>query len=313
MAATQATVLVLRRITFSETSLVLTLFSREVGKFQALAKGARRPKSSFEGGFDLLGVYRIVFLPKSGETLQLVTEGKLLERFRPEQAGVRGLFAAYYLVELLDSFTAEMGPQPEVFDLSVVSLRRLQQEPFPELTTLRFEVGLLKALGHLGRFDVCSFCGGVIPWGEPAKLTEIAGGLLCSRCLQPHHRGLTLTGPERKILHVLGVEIENAIGRETSWMRGSPKSLEPVSDGPIASPVTREDRLQESLGHSEICSLSEELSNLYPRIRGLVSHWICHFLGRRPRLFPYLEKLGFFRKEPKPGSLANKYGGRPSG
>lgn len=44
MSAEKATALVLRLIDFSETSAVVTLFSREFGKLSALAKGAGSAK-----------------------------------------------------------------------------------------------------------------------------------------------------------------------------------------------------------------------------------------------------------------------------
>ncbi len=78
----KATAIVLRTVEFSETSLILTLFTREFGKVRGLAKGARRLKSAFESALDLLALCRIVFLRKSSEALDLLTEAKLLRRFR---------------------------------------------------------------------------------------------------------------------------------------------------------------------------------------------------------------------------------------
>ena len=61
----------------------MTLFTREFGKIRALAKGARRPKGPFESALDLLALCRIVFLRKSSDALDLLTEAKLERRFRP--------------------------------------------------------------------------------------------------------------------------------------------------------------------------------------------------------------------------------------
>ena len=80
--ANRSLALVLRTVEVFETSLVVTLFTRELGKVSVLAKGARRLKSPFQGGLDLLGVSDIVMLHKASESLDLLTEAAPVERFR---------------------------------------------------------------------------------------------------------------------------------------------------------------------------------------------------------------------------------------
>ena len=91
MSSEKTLAIVVRVVEFSETSCVVTLFTRDFGKIGALAKGARRPKSPFESALDLLAVCRIVFLHKSSESLDLLTEAKLERRFR---AATRDLVAS---------------------------------------------------------------------------------------------------------------------------------------------------------------------------------------------------------------------------
>ena len=67
MPSEKVQAIVIRVVEFSETSCVVTLFTREFGKISGLAKGARRPKSPFESALDLLAVCRIVFLHKSSD------------------------------------------------------------------------------------------------------------------------------------------------------------------------------------------------------------------------------------------------------
>ena len=82
MPTEKAIALVLRVVEFSETSSIVTLLTREFGKVRGLAKGARRPKGPFESALDLLSLCRIVFLRKSSDALDLLTEAKLEWRFR---------------------------------------------------------------------------------------------------------------------------------------------------------------------------------------------------------------------------------------
>ena len=78
--------LVVRGVDVFETSLVVTLFTRELGKVGALAKGARRLKSPLQGGLDLLGVSDIVVLHKASEALDLVVCLNPTSSLHPPQA-----------------------------------------------------------------------------------------------------------------------------------------------------------------------------------------------------------------------------------
>src|ERR1051325_2178758 len=99
MASEKTQAIVLKVVEFSETSCVLTLFTEDFGKIGALAKGARRPKSPFEGALDLLALVRIVFLHKSSDALDRLTEAKLERRFRSAQRDLSRLYAGYYVAE----------------------------------------------------------------------------------------------------------------------------------------------------------------------------------------------------------------------
>ncbi|MCH7602254.1 MAG: recombination protein O N-terminal domain-containing protein, partial [Planctomycetes bacterium] len=50
----------IRRWDFSETSQTVSLFTRESGIIRGLAKGAKREKGNFSGGFDLLTLGQVV-------------------------------------------------------------------------------------------------------------------------------------------------------------------------------------------------------------------------------------------------------------
>src|SRR5437762_14118142 len=113
MSTEKAEALVLRVIEFSETSSVVTLFTREFGKVHGLAKGARRPKGPFQSALDLLARVRLVFLRKSSEALDLLTEAKLERRFRSPGRDLSCLYGAYYVAELLNELTHDGDPHAE--------------------------------------------------------------------------------------------------------------------------------------------------------------------------------------------------------
>lgn len=182
MLSEKSLAIVLRVVEFSETSCVLTLFTQEFGKISALAKGARRPKSPFESALDLLAVCRIVFLHKSSDALDLLTEAKLERRFRAATRDLSRLYAGYYVAELLNELTDASDPHPELYQEADATLLALDQQGEVDATVLRFEMTALRLLGHLPMLDACVVCGAGLAGPGRVAFGLLAGGTLCGRC-----------------------------------------------------------------------------------------------------------------------------------
>ena len=182
MASEKSAAIVIRAVDFSETSLILTLFTREFGKIGALAKGARRLKSPFESALDLLALCRIVFLHKTSDALDLLTEAKLLRRFRPAGKNLLNLYAGYYVAELLDDLTEANDPHPKLFDLADETLAALAAGEPVARRTIRFELGMLHLLGLLPSLTDCAECGNRVPAAGRVAFGLLDGGVLCPAC-----------------------------------------------------------------------------------------------------------------------------------
>jgi len=149
---------VLHRYDWSETSLILDLFTRARGRVTVAAKGAKRPYSQL----------RSVLLPFQRLS---VTVGKQAEDAQADVVTLRGaewagldatpvmpparLFAGFYLNELLMKLLARGDAHPALFDGYAATLRSLAtSDEFAEQIGLRaFELVLLKAIGLLPELD----------------------------------------------------------------------------------------------------------------------------------------------------------------
>ena len=180
--------IVLRGVDFSESSLVLTLLTRDYGKIHAIAKGARRLKDPFESALDLLAQISVSFIRKSGEVLDLLTEAKLRARFRPERTTVRALYSAYYLAELLDLTTVDDDPVPELYDLAAETLDRYQRGDKTADAREYFEWNLLDQIGQKPSIRLCASCGErlglerLAAAGNWILFSFLEGGVICPSC-----------------------------------------------------------------------------------------------------------------------------------
>ena len=182
MSLEKATAIVLRAVPWSETSYVVTLYTREFGKVRAVAKGGRRPKGPFESALDLLALCRVVFVRKASDALDLLTEARLERRFRPPRRELTHLYAAYYVAELLDTLTDDYDPHITLFDAAEAALLHLSVEGAVAPPVLRFELLALDAVGHLPTLTTCADCGKEIGAASRVPFGPLAGGVLCTSC-----------------------------------------------------------------------------------------------------------------------------------
>jgi DNA repair protein RecO (recombination protein O) len=183
MSLEKTDAIVLKTVEWSETSLVVTLFTKDFGKISAIAKGARRLKSPFESALDLLSLSSVVFLKKSGESLDLLTEAKLLRRFRSAQVGLLPLYCGYYASELIHALTENHEPIPGLLDSLCHALNELDRQANPAWTILDFELQTIQRLGHMPSWRWCVACGEEIETDRQSiAFSPQAGGVLCPNC-----------------------------------------------------------------------------------------------------------------------------------
>ncbi|MFM8890796.1 MAG: DNA repair protein RecO [Planctomycetia bacterium] len=267
MAAEKTRAIVLRATPFGDTSSVVTLLTRDCGKLRALAKGAWRPKSSFDGALDLLSNCQVLVLRKSSGGLDLVTEAFLEHRFRVGRSRAAFL-GGMHLAELLDGLTAEGDPLPELFDVATSTLRILSapvpthetphdpsesgsghpasaggqggadqgsavpaphvREGHVRLLIARAELAILRIVGHAPSLDHCAECQGPVAGGRRFSFGMLDGGLLCGRC----------RGGKRSVVAISAdclTALRTLAGAADGWRR---LSLAPSVDGEVHAVMT---------------------------------------------------------------------------
>ncbi len=126
---------------------------------------------------------RLVFLRKSSEALDLLTEAKLERRFRPATRDLSSLYAGYYVAELLNELTDDGDPHPELFDEAAHALACLSQAiGSVDVVVLRFEMTALRILGHAPAVANCAECGREIGAAPRVAFGQLSGGVLCANC-----------------------------------------------------------------------------------------------------------------------------------
>jgi DNA repair protein RecO (recombination protein O) len=208
MPAENAIALVVRGFDWSESSRIVTLWSREFGKLRVLAKGGRRLNSSFEVALDLLNVCRVAVIRKSSAGLDLLTEAQVAERFPKLRSHLPALYAAYYVAELLSDGTEDYDPHPALFDATLAALRGFGEAGAnvgPRLAA--YELTWLHELGYSPALDACAACGRTLP--TPTVISASAGGVVCADCAPRQREKRPITPNALRMLKDLGADPES--------------------------------------------------------------------------------------------------------
>jgi DNA repair protein RecO (recombination protein O) len=147
MSAETISAILLRRIRFSETSLILTWFGQETGKVKAIAKGALRPGSAFAGKIDLFFRCDLTISRSRKSEIHTLRELVVVESFLSIRTDYLRMLTASYFTELVEEATELEHPEPEIFDLLGRSLNYLERERPNLRAIVFFEAELARLLG----------------------------------------------------------------------------------------------------------------------------------------------------------------------
>lgn len=146
---------VLHRKAYSETSLLVDLFTEETGRLTVLAKGARAKRSAWKS---VLQPFTPLLLRWSGKgSLKILTKAEPASIALPLQQ--TALFSGFYVNELLCRVIEPETPNGALFQDYLCCLTRLAAEDFVEPALRTFEFQLLQTLGYGMSFTHCTGSG----------------------------------------------------------------------------------------------------------------------------------------------------------
>jgi DNA repair protein RecO (recombination protein O) len=197
---------VLRTFDYGETSQILHLFARNLGRVHGIAKGARRLKGAFRGGVDVLVLGRAqVYARRGAAELRVIGAFDVTDHLPGLREGLGRFHAANHVAALLLAFTREEQPAPDLVDLAASSLRLIASAPDAdaEAAALGFEAMALGLLGFGPELSRCVVCGKPARNVVTARLSSARGGLLCTGCRREDPRAPELSGAEVRVLRDL--------------------------------------------------------------------------------------------------------------
>ena len=179
----KARAVVLNSRPLGEADRMLRLYTRELGRVDAVVKGVRKTTSKWGGRLEPYNVCDLMLY--QGRTLFTVTQAHLVDVFLRLRDDREALTAAAVVCEAVAGLTPEHEPEERVFALLRNTLKELDNGLHGTALEAPLVLGavlkLLYEAGYMPVLEHCVTCGG----GERALgFSAARGGLVCENCLE---------------------------------------------------------------------------------------------------------------------------------
>lgn len=181
---TRVEALVVRSDREAEADRLLTLFSRELGRVLAVARGADRPKNRWAGRARLFAHIRgDLHQKRRGGIRYTLTQSQLLNAHVGIQSSLTRIRAAARICETVSSLTPPGVPQLPLWDLLIKCMDLLDGGGKEEALVAAFQLRFLEILGVSPHLSGCTMCNRPYTGKAAAYYSAPKGGLVCRACV----------------------------------------------------------------------------------------------------------------------------------
>lgn len=185
--------IVLSKMNYGDTSIILTLFTESEGKLSAIVKGGRNPKSKMGKVIEPLNHIQIIFYKKSSRELQIISSADLISHFPKIKDDLESTKYSFAIIELVKNLTVENESNNKLFKGLAKILNLIEENnENPEILFGRFFLFFLSELGYDLGIDKCGICGRQNTSNGTLGF-DLDLGFVCSDCFKSHSGLETIT------------------------------------------------------------------------------------------------------------------------
>lgn len=200
--------ILLRRIEYGDYDLIVSYFTRSMGKISVIAKNAKKSVRRFAGALDPFIAMNIeCSWPKKRGGLAVLNSVDIENPFAYIRTSAAKTGYASYWLEIISSWMEEGKPDEALYDLVFHVLESLNGGKVPmEVLSLLFQIRFMGISGFAPNLMSCGNCGMAIDDIHQHKITfdVVAGRVICDRCSAEHLTGITVSKGTLKQLSWMG-------------------------------------------------------------------------------------------------------------
>ena len=177
MKKTEAIVLSVK--SWGEADRIVTLFSKEYGKTEAVAYGARKPRSALAASVQLFTQAEMTLA--EGKRIDTLKQCHIIRSFRTLREDLSRMAYGSFLTEVCEVLTMDGERDEELYERLLLLLEMIETRN-PRLAALAGALQLMKHGGFGPITERCSACGCAVE-GD-AFFDRQLGGIVCETCRQ---------------------------------------------------------------------------------------------------------------------------------
>ena len=174
--------IVLKRIPFSDTSLICKVFTKTNGKVTIIAKGARSNKKTTSAILEPSNHIQMQYYHKSNRDVQLLKDAVFINHYSNMRKSLNRIILALASVEILDKSTKEEHANHIIYRLIWRILDKLDDINTNELIVFAFYLYQLSLrTGYMINVSICHQCMNSMNRGW---INIHNGDIVCKECLE---------------------------------------------------------------------------------------------------------------------------------
>lgn len=171
--------IVINQIEFKETSKILILLTRDLGKISVMAQGAFKKTSKISSFTNLFNI--VEYDLSKGKNFYYLKEGSLIESNSYLTKNIGTIAGGNLIAEMINKAIQDGSPEHDIYDLTISFFANMKNDPKNvDLRIISYILKFISFLGFQPDLTSCVRCRGTRADKYYPSLED--GGLICEEC-----------------------------------------------------------------------------------------------------------------------------------
>jgi len=172
--------LLLRKTPYRDADYILSLFTKDFGKINGIARNAKNSIKRFGARLEPFVHFRVMF-KDTGREFKLIQDTETIQFFPSFIEDIELFTLGSLLLETTDTLIPRESPNEELFKLLIEALSNLNSKKSPLPIVLQFQLQALSVSGYEPNLHSCAEC--EKPIKGDSYFSTNRGGAVCFECV----------------------------------------------------------------------------------------------------------------------------------